>query len=171
MAEILDKIPAGTKWAITSNVLASALVVRGEKVIAPVLGKLKWLEINNEVYGEGGKLMFPQIKEEFKFPVRDATEAATFAMLALMLLMGPETQSELIEATPERAVVRTTKCPFWERYEENEVNPELIPCEIGHQAFCKEGFKAITPNVTYKLVKARPSGESYCEGVYEFKEK
>jgi len=115
--------------------------------------------------------MFPQIKEEFKFPVRDATEAATFAMLALMLLMGPETQSELIEATPERAVVRTTKCPFWERYEENEVNPELIPCEIGHQAFCKEGFKAITPNVTYKLVKARPSGESYCEGVYEFKEK
>lgn len=170
MAEILEKIPAETKWAITSSVLASALVVRGEKVIAPVLGKLKWLEINNEVFGEGGKIMFPMVKEDLNISLEDAVGTAKLAMLSLTLLMGPEFTAELLEENKERAVVRTTKCPFWDKYQENEINPELIPCEIGHQAFCGEGLKIISPKAKFTLTKARPRGDPYCEGVYEYKE-
>ena len=36
--------------------------------------------------------------------------------------------------------------------------------------FQGEGFKAINPKITHKLVKSRPRGDPYCEDVYEFKE-
>ena len=57
-----------------------------------------------------------------------------------------------------------------ERYNEFEVDPALSTCPPGDQAWGDEGFKAVNPKLTYKVTKAVPWGDPYCEFVYEFKE-
>ncbi len=170
MAEIFEKIPIETKWAIFADGVVGGVVMRGEKIIAPVLGKQKWLEINEKAWGESGKRLFPRVQETLNISGEDAGGATKLAMVAIALVGGAKFTAELVEDSKERAVVRTTNCPWWEKYQELDIHPELIPCEVGHQAFCEEGLKAINSKVAFTLTKALPKGDSYCEGVYEFKE-
>jgi hypothetical protein len=170
MAEIYEKIPIATKWETFADVCVFGVVMRGEKIIAPVLGKQKWLEINHKAWGENGKRLFPKVEETLNISGEDAGGAAKLAMVAVALVGGPKLTAELVEESKERAVVRTTKCPWWEMYQALDIHPELIPCEVGHQAFCEEGIKAIDSKATFTLTKALPKGDSYCEGVYEFNE-
>jgi len=57
MAELLEKITPETCWEITAKILTSLIVMRGEKIIAPTLGKgegiishiwgaERWVDIN-----------------------------------------------------------------------------------------------------------------------------
>ena len=181
MAELLEKILPETCWAITAKILTGFLVRSGEKRIAPVLGKIdgfisplwskeKWIEVGVKVFGDGAKQLFPMVKETFNIPVGDAVEAAKLSMVVAILMFGPESTTEVVEAASERAVVRWTKCALWENYKECEVDPAYIPCEAGHQIVCEEGLKAVNSKITYTLKKSRLRGDPDCEGVYEFKE-
>jgi hypothetical protein len=85
-------------------------------------------------------------------------------------MFGPEWEREYVEKTPERVVVRWTKCPNWETYKELDIDPAFILCEAGHQVIIKEGLKVINPKLTLKITKAIPRGDPYCEDVVEFKE-
>jgi hypothetical protein len=114
--------------------------------------------------------MFPWIKEMFNISVEDAIGAAKLVLVAGRSLQGPELESEIIEATPERAVTRVTKCAWWERNKENGLTPVLMICPAGHQAWGEEGLKAVNPKLTYKLTKTMPWGDPYCEEIIEFKE-
>jgi len=179
--ELLEKIPAEKRWEITSKIITSLYVIRGEKTIvpdlgkgegfmSPVLGAEKWKEINVKIFSEGGKIMLPWVKDTFNIPVEDAIGTAKFCMVVAWLFGGPEQEFELIEATPERAVLRTTKCAFMERYKEFKVRPAFIPCRYACQEYWAEGLKAISPKITYNHMKALPWGDPYCEEVFEFKE-
>ena len=178
---LLEKLQPETCWAITAETLTRFVVSRILKTSTPFLGKDdgilsllsgwdKETEIKEKVYSEGGRKMYPFAKETFNIPVEDAVGAVKLASVTLKVSMGPEWEIDAVEKTPERVVLRYTKCPFWERYKEFEANPELIPCDVGHQAWCEEGLKAINPKINYKLMKSMPSGDPYCEDVYEFME-
>ena len=181
--ELLEKIPPEKRWEITTKTLTSLYVIRGEKIIAPELGKgegitspiwgaEKWIEINVKIFGDAGKLLFPMFKKMFNIPVEDAIEAHKLETVTYTLMMGPEFEVEYVEKTPKRVVTRTTKCPWWERYKEFEADPAFTACDKGgHQAWGEEGHKVINPKLTYKLAKAMPRGDPYCEVIIEFKEK
>ena len=169
----MEKIPVEKCWEITTKALTNIIVLRGDKmmppllgigegIIAPVMGLEKYLEINTKIWSDGGKLIFPMFKEMFNIPVEDAIGAAKLYLVVVRLQAGPEGKGEIVEATPERAVVRWTKCPWWERYIENKVEPEFIPCVDAHPAWVDEGLKAINPTLSAKLTKAMPSGDPYC---------
>jgi hypothetical protein len=179
--ELLEKIPPEKRWLITAQAISRLIVLRGDKglppllgkeegIIAPVLGLEKWFEINTKIWGESGKRLIPWVNETFNIPVEDAVEATKLAIVAGILLMGPEFMPEIIEATPERVVAKITKCPWMERYKEFGLDLELISCKPPHQAFTGEGLKEINPKITTKLTKAMPRGDPYCEEVFEFKE-
>jgi len=180
--ELLGKIPIESCWSITAQTLLRILVVRGERsiapelgkgqgVIAPIMGAEKWQEIADKVcVSEGGRALVPMIKEMFIIPVDDAIGTAKLAIIAAILQSGPEWAYELVEATRKRVVIRYTTCPWWNRFKENEINPELTSCYPVHLTFMEEGFKLVNPKLTYKLTKAMPWGDPYCEGVIEFKE-
>jgi hypothetical protein len=182
MQELLEKIPFEKRWAITAKNLWRFTILRGDKLIAaimgkgegitaPVMGAEKWKEINDKIYSDGGKQMFPWVKEMFNILVEDAVGAAKLVIVAVTLLAGPEVKYEIVEVTQERTVLRLTKCPsVWEIYEEFEVNPEHRACDPACQTFRKEGLKAVNPKITYKLEKAIPRGELYCEDVIEYKD-
>ena len=179
--ELLKKIPPEKRWEITVKFIGKLFVMRGEKIIAPILGKgegilshiwgaEKWYEITDKIVGDAGRQFFPWVKETFNIPVEDAIGAANLLFVTAVLAWGPELKSTIVEATPERVVVRWTKCSWWNRWEEHEVDPAFIPCETAHQANFGEGLKVINPKLTYKLTKLRLRGDPYCEGVIEFKD-
>lgn len=180
---LLKKLPLETCWAITGETLTRLAVYRILKTSTPFLGKDdgifsllsgwdKETEIKWKVYSEAGSKMYPFVKEMFNIPVENAIDVAKLYTVTGRLLMGPSFEFEQVEVTPERAVFRCTKCPYWEAYEEKEATlyPELIPCGLGHEAFQGEGFKAINPKITHTLVKSRPRGDPYCEDIFEFKD-
>ena len=179
--ELLEKIPPERCWEITAKILSSFFVLRGEKiiapslgieegVIAPIMGAEKWIEINVRGFSEGLAEGLAWIQKTFNIPVEDAIDADNLMTVSSRLEIGPEWEHEYIERTPEKVVCKLTKCPWWERYKEFNVDPAYIPCGAGHQAVCELAFKGINPKITYKLTKAIPWGDPYCEEVYELKE-
>ena len=168
MSEILENIPVEMRWAISTQVLTGSLIGL-HPIIGEMLGTKKWREITEMSSSEGGKMFLPMVKEMFSIPVEDAVGAANLATVAGTVMMGPEFTTEIVEANPERATLKITKCPFWERYKEQEVKPEFRVCDASHEAMCKAGFSAVNPKIACKLMKAMPRGDSYCEAVYEFK--
>ena len=181
MKELLEKIPLEKCWEITSKILwrfisfgglkiIEVITGKDEGVIAPVLAWDKYEEINEKVFGDGGRQMFLWAKETFSIPVEDAIDASKLVTVVGTLLQGPEFESETVEETSERVVRRATKCVWMERYNDVEVDPALSTCPAGDQAWGEEGLKAVNPKLTYKLTKALPWGDPYCEFVIEFEE-
>ncbi len=179
--ELLEKIPPERRWAITAKYLLGIAVLQGEKktapemikdegIIAPVLGAEKWIEMNVKIYGEGILQSALWVKETFNLPVENAIEYCNLTVVNLTLCGGPELEFEYVEKTPERVVVRWTKCPYMERYKEWEVDPAFIPCGASHKIYAEERIKKINPKLNSKLTKAMPWGDPYCEDIIEFKE-
>ena len=185
MAELLEKIPTERCWEITTKILSSLFVLRGEKIIAPamgmeegvvapVLGAEKWTEINVKIFGNGSKILFPLFKDMFNIPVENAIDASDLVEVVSVLQLGPtqgEEFGENVEYSPERVIWRQHKCTWMERYKEFKADHAFIPCDKGAcQAWGEEGLKAVNPKLTWKVTKAMPSGDPYCEFIYEFKE-
>ena len=178
---LLKKIPADKCWAITTQALLNLLFLRGSKtlvpllgigegVIAPIMGWETFKELNTKVFVETYKQFIPWVKETFNIPLEDAIGAVKLGKVSGTLNSGPEIVIEIVEQTPERALSRTTKCPWWEKYKELGVKPELTLCKPVCEAFFGEAFKEINPKITSKLTKSMPSGDPYCERIDEFKE-
>jgi hypothetical protein len=179
--ELLEKIPAEKRWALTSKFLSSIHVIQGEKITAPIIGKGEdivapvkgaetWTEINVQIFGGFFKWWWPRLQEMFNIQVENAEDAVKFLYVTTALQSGPEWEFETHEVTRERAVVKVNKCPWWERYTENEIRPEFIPCLPTCDEEIEEGIKAVNPSIRIKLTKARPRGDTYCEWVYKLKE-
>jgi len=116
MEELLEKIPPEKCWEITSKILWIFIVLRGlkiieiisgkdEEVIAPVLAWDKYEEINEKIFGDGGKQLLPWAKETFSIPVKDAIDAANLVTVVGALMQGPEYTTEVVKATPEKAIL------------------------------------------------------------------
>jgi len=180
MAELLEKIPVEKRWALTSTALSKLVSLRvartrlalgaEEGIIAPVLGTEKMKEISMKIWAETGKKFWPYFKEIFNLIVEDAVGAAKLSIVAGILSEGADNEYDIVEANTERAILRISKCVWWKRAKENEVNPELMHCEFAHQLCSEEGLKAINPKFTYKITKVMPRGDPYCEVVIEFKD-
>ena len=130
----------------------------------------KWIEINTNFVVEGGRQFNLMVQKMLNMPVEDAIGAANLAIVAGALLMGPGLDEEIIEKSRERAVIRITKCPLWEGYEEFEVEPEVRVGDDGHHAMFEAGLKAVNPKLTHRITKALEKGDPYCEVVIEFKD-
>ena len=180
--ELLEKIPVEKRWEITAKILQTFALLRGEKrvanemgkgegIISPVLGAEKFQELTNKAWGEeAGRQFLPWVKETFNIPVDDAIGAVKVSEVAGALFSGPEMKGVIIEATPERVVLRWTKCPWMNRWKEQEVDHEVMSCHPVHEAAWKAGLKAINPKLNYKVTKAMPWGDPYCEDFIEFKD-
>lgn len=179
-AELLEKITPERCWEITAKILSALMVLRGEKSVAPLMGKgegvfapvmgaEKWQEIHEKIFGDGGENLCLWVKETFNIPVEEINGAINVIEVASRLQQGPEQEWEYAEKTPERAICRTTRCTWMERYKDYEVDYTLIPCVRGCPAWFERAFKAINPKLNYKATKQMPRGDPYCEHIYEFK--
>lgn len=101
----------------------------------------------------------------------DLNAPRQFVLGILTMNMSQKLISALItlQATPERAVRRTTKCALWERAKEYNLLEAFEVCGEPCGTFVEEGFKAVNPKITFTLTKCPEWGDEYCEFLYEFK--
>ena len=181
MAELLEKIPAEKRWAITAKALLGFIILRGYKTVMPLLGKAKGIvapvwgwekykEIAKKIWGEGGMKMWPRVKEILNIAIEDAVVGAKLTIATATLLVGPEFRAKIVKTTPERTIAIVTLCPYWENYTELEQDPDLMLCDAGCQAWAGEGIKAVDPKLSYTLIKSLAWGDPHCEVIVEFKE-
>ena len=81
--------------------------------------------------------------------------------------MGPEFVFEVVEATNDRCVGRTTQCPWHRRWKEQGV--DFDTCGVGHQRWGDGAVESLNPNFTFRLTKNMVRGDSHCEWVVERK--
>ena len=148
------------------------LTGKDEDVIAPVLAWDKYWEIHEKIFGDGGRQMFLWAKETFSLPLENAIDAAKFVTFVGALMQGPEYTTEIVEATPEKAILRTINCVLWDIEKGYEIDPEIwVPgCIKYSQVRGEKGLKAINPQINYTMTKSLAQGEPYCEAIIEFKE-
>lgn len=118
---LLEKIPVEKCWEMTAKALLRISLLRGVKNIMPLLGKgegfispvmglEKFQEIIDKALAETGKRYYPWVKQTFNMSIEDAIGAAKLIFVAGTLQSSPENESEIVEAIPERTVIRYTKC-------------------------------------------------------------
>ena len=163
MAKGVEKVPAENRWTIATQALTGATVVTS-KALRDVLGQEKYNEIVGQIWTEGGKA-HKQIADALGLAGDDAKSAAETVQLVATVMMGPELKVETVEATAEKAVVRATECPWWNRMKELGISD--VDSSVGDAAWCNGLAKSLNPKLTVSLTKAMPRGDSYCEWVYE----
>jgi len=163
MAGEIEKVPAETRWIIATQGLTGVIVAIA-KVLRDVVGQEKYNEIWPQIWAEAGKGS-KQVADAFGLAGGDAKSAAETVMLVSVVAMGPEVKAGIVEATAEKAVVRSTGCPYWNRMKELGISDDL--CSLSDPAYFNAFAKSLNPKLTLTLTKALPRGDSYCEWVYE----
>lgn len=163
MAEKVEKVPAEIRWTIATQALTGA-VIASAKALLDVLGQEKFNEIWGQIWAEAGKAS-KQIADALGLAGDDAKSAAETSLLVTVLAMGPEVKADIVEATAEKAVVRNTECPYWNRMKELGISDDI--CSVADPAYFNGLTKSLNPKVTVSLTKSMPQGDPYCEWVYE----
>jgi len=163
MAEAVEKVPAENRWTMATHALTGA-VIAGAKALRDVVGQERFNEIWGQIWAELGKAT-KQIADTLGLAGGDAKSAAETVALVSIISMGPEIKIETVEATAEKAVLRNTECPYWNRFKELGISEDL--CSVACAAYFNGLANSLNPKVTVSLTKAMPRGDSYCEWAYE----
>ena len=108
-----------------------------------------------------------EFAETFGLATETAEDVNGVIHLLAMASMGPEFKFEVVEATEERCVGKTTVCPWHERSKEQGLGFDF--CSAGHQAWADGVVESLNRNFAFKLTKNMVRGDSNCEWVVERK--
>lgn len=163
MAQTVEKVPAETRWTMATRALTGAIAAAGD-VLRDTVGQEKFDEIWAEIWAEQGKAS-KEIVEALGLGGDDAKSVAETVQIVGLVTMGPEYEFETVESTEQKAVIRTTVCPWWNRFKERGTSEAF--CPDADLAWCDAIGKSLNPKMTVSLTKAMPRGDSYCEWVWE----
>ena len=165
MADKIDQIPENVRWEMATKGLTGAYAAIS-KAFKEALGQEKFEEFNGPLWYEAGKGA-----KEFADNLGMATDNAADIEAATHLLakasMGPEFEFDVVEATGDRCVARTTQCPWHKRWKEQ--NQGFDSCGVGHQRWGDGAVESLNPDFTFKLTKNMVRGDAHCEWVIERK--
>ncbi|MHC5010039.1 MAG: L-2-amino-thiazoline-4-carboxylic acid hydrolase [Planctomycetota bacterium] len=165
MTDPIETIPEKTRWALATKGLTGAYVA--------ISNALKQAAGQNEFEAFNGALWFEAGKgaKEFADSLGLATESAADVEKIMHLLakasMGPEFEFEVVEATEDRCVGRTTECPWHKRWK--ELGLDFDSCGAGHQRWGDGAAESLNPDFTFQLTKNMVRGDAHCEWVVERK--
>ena len=114
----------------------------------------------DEMMGDAqGKMM----KEQLGGKDIDINAATTMALNTIKDGFG--ITSEVIERSPERMVVRCSRCPVYEAAQSVGIDTGTIEtlCRTGSLKFMDAMVKQLNPNLSYRLTKFRSAADDFCE--------
>ena len=161
----LEKVPMEARWGLASGSFIT-YTVNYFKTLYDQGGKEKFVEFMKQ-NGQRARAGYKGLADRFGFTGNDAKSAAAIIPAIVTLSFGPQQKSEFEEATAEKARVKCINCAFWNASQAMKITDDL--CSPWSQYAWEGRAKAINPNLTSTLVKARPRGDSICEWVIELK--
>ena len=165
MTEKIEKVPAETRWEMATKGLTGAFTAVAN-AFKDAVGEEKFNEFNSGLWYAGGKGA-KEFANTLGLTVESPRDIDEVMKLVAMSGMGPEYEFEVVEATEDRCVGRTSKCPWHERWKELGLKEDI--CTSGHQGWGDGATESLSPNFTYKLTKNMVRGDQYCEWVIERK--
>ena len=154
-----------TKWAIATKGLIGALTAHLNAIYS-IAGKQKYAEIVGEIWNQIGQGSAEEIKSLGRTGDNAKSVAETGVEICICA-MGPEYRIEEIEASEDKAIMKITECPWWNRMKEFRISHDLLTaCDI---AFWKHFVRTLNPNISMRHGKQMHRGDPYCEWIFEKK--
>jgi hypothetical protein len=119
-------------------------------------------KVNEELGTTQGKMMKEQSDiEEF--------DAQTALSLMKTLPENIGVSAEVIEASPQKVVFRSGRCPAYQAAQMMGLSAETIEatCRNGGEKLLEILAKQLNPNLSYQLTKFRSSADDFCESKLE----
>ena len=165
MANGIDSVPEKTRWEIATKGMTGAYIAISN-ALKQAVGQKKFEEFNGPLWFEAGKGA-KEFASTLGLPTETARDVEAVTHLLATASMGPEFVFEVVEATKDRCVGRTTHCPWHKRWKEQGL--EMDTCGVGHQRWGDGAVASMNPNFTFKLTKNMLHGDAHCEWVVERK--
>ena len=165
MADKIDKIPEKIRWEMATKGLTGAYAAIS-KAFEEAVGQEKFEEFNGALWHEAGKGA-KAFADNLGLATDKADDIETVTHLMAKASMGPEFEFEVVEATEDRCVGRTTQCPWHKRWQEQ--NQGFDSCSVGHQRWGDGAVQSLNPDFTFRLTKNMVRGDAHCEWVVERK--
>ncbi|MGH9496802.1 MAG: L-2-amino-thiazoline-4-carboxylic acid hydrolase [Candidatus Sulfotelmatobacter sp.] len=165
MADTIDKVPEKTRWEIATKGLTGAYIAIS-KAMKQAAGQKKFDEFNGPLWHEAGKGA-KEFAKAFGLAADSPEDIERATHLYAQACMGPEFVFEVVEATKDRCVGKTTQCPWHKRWKEQGV--DFDTCGVGHQNWGDGAVESLNPNFAFRLTKNMVRGDSHCEWVVERK--
>lgn len=157
------QVPAETKWAMATKGLTGALAAHLNALYS-LAGKQKYTEIVSRIWNQIGRGSAEEVKS-LGMAGDNAKSAAEAGVAMCICAMGPEYRIEEIEASEDKAIMKITECPWWNRMKEFGISHDLLtPCDI---AFWKHFVRSLNPNITMRHGKQMHRGDPYCEWIFK----
>jgi hypothetical protein len=161
VANTIDAIPEKTRWEIATKGLTGAYIAISN-ALKQALGQKGFEEFNGPLWYEAGKGA-KEFASSFGLATENAGEIENVTHLMAQAAMGPEFVFEVVEATKDRCVGKTTECPWHKRWKEQGL--DMDTCGVGHQKWGEGAVESLNPDFTFKLTKNMLHGDSHCEWV------
>ena len=165
MPDKIETIPEKTRWEIATKGLTGSYIAISN-ALKQAVGQKKFEEFNGSLWYEAGKGA-KGFADTLGLATEDASDIEEATHLLAKASMGPEFVFEIVEATKDRCVGKTTQCPWHKRWKEQGV--DFDTCGVGHQRWGDGAAESTNPNFTFKLTKNMLHGDSHCEWVVERK--
>jgi hypothetical protein len=165
MPDKIETVPEKTRWEIATKGLTGAYIAISN-ALQQAVGQKKFEEFNGALWYEAGKGA-KEFADAQGLAAKDASDVEGIMHLLAKASMGPEFVFEVVEATKDRCVGKTTQCPWHKRWKEQGLNMDT--CGVGHQRWGDGAAESLNPNFTFKLTKNMVRGDSHCEWVVERK--
>ena len=165
MPSSIDKIPEKARWEIATKGLTGAYIAIS-KALKEAVGQKKFEEFNGSLWFEAGKGA-KEFADTFGLRAESATDVEAITHLLASASMGPEFVFEVVEATKDRCVGRTTQCPWHKRWKEQGVGFDT--CGVGHQKWGEGAAESLNSSFKFTLTKNMLHGDLHCEWVVQRK--
>lgn len=167
MANRIDAVPEGTRWEIATKGLTGAYTAISN-ALKQAAGQSKFDEFNGPLWHEAGKGA-KAFASNLGLATETASDLESVTHLLAQAAMGPEFVFEVVEATADRCVGRTTECPWHKRWKEQGL--AMDTCSAGHQRWGDGAVESLNPDFKFTLLKNMVRGDSHCEWIVERKKK
>ena len=155
----LEKIPMKTRWAVTSGAFIYTQI-HANKGLLDKVGQEKYNEMKTKS-GLASGARNKKHAEGFGFKGNDAKSVAAMTTALVTMYYGPKEKFEMVNVTTDKASVKCTNCAYWNSQQALKITGDT--CSAWSQSWWEGFVTAMNPNLTLKLVKARPRGDAICE--------
>jgi len=163
--DYLEKVRMETRWQIASSTGVTS-TVRFWKERYDKEGREKHVESAKQRASASGAQL-KGLAGMLGFTGNDAKSMAAIMPALITLWAGPTQKYEIEEATAEKAKLKCVNCAYWNAMQKMGITDDL--CSAGSHYMAEGLAKALNPQMTSNLVKAKPRGDSVCEWVIEIK--
>ncbi|TMP95941.1 MAG: hypothetical protein E6L09_15735, partial [Verrucomicrobia bacterium] len=116
MSDRIETIPEKTRWEMATKGLTGAYIAISN-ALKQAVGQKKFEEFNGSLWYEAGKGA-KEFANALGLPTGNAGDVEEVTHLLAKASMGPEFVFEVVEATKDRCVGKTTQCPWHKRWKE-----------------------------------------------------